>query len=69
MLDRLPTKFNLSRRSVDVGSPMCPLCLDGEETVKHLFITCKVAHKECGMHVIGGLEQKQLGMNNLICIC
>jgi len=28
-----------------VGSVMCPLCLDGEETVKHLFITCKVTQR------------------------
>jgi len=28
-----------------VGNSMCPLCLDGEETVQRLFITCKVAQK------------------------
>jgi len=30
---------------MDVGSLMYPLCLDGEETVKHLFITYKVTQR------------------------
>jgi len=42
MQDRLITKFNLFKRGVDVDNLMCPLCLDCEETVKYLFVTCKV---------------------------
>ena len=45
MQNRLPTKFNLSKRSVDVGSPMCRLSLEGEETTKHLFIACKLTQR------------------------
>jgi len=46
---------NMIRRGMVVGSSLCPLCLDGEETTKHLFITCNVVQR-VWMNVIGGLE-------------
>ena len=37
MLNRLPTKVNLDRRSIDVGSVLCPICAAEVETVNHVF--------------------------------
>nr|GEW47626.1 RNA-directed DNA polymerase, eukaryota [Tanacetum cinerariifolium] len=41
---RSPSKaFNLSRRGIDIGSLMCPLCDSGIETSTHLFFRCNMA--------------------------
>nr|GEU40740.1 RNA-directed DNA polymerase, eukaryota [Tanacetum cinerariifolium] len=42
-LNALPTRFNLSRRGIDIGSLMCPLCDVGIETSTHLFFICNIA--------------------------
>lgn len=39
---RLPTKFNLDLRGIDLHSVRCPLC-DDVETEDHLFIHCRIA--------------------------
>jgi len=44
-LDRLPTRFNLERRGMQLGNVQCPMCQEEVETTQHLFNTCKVAHK------------------------
>nr|GEZ04171.1 RNA-directed DNA polymerase, eukaryota, reverse transcriptase zinc-binding domain protein [Tanacetum cinerariifolium] len=44
LLDKLPTIINLSSRSLDIPSDLCPNC-DGEvETRNHLFFGCPMAH-------------------------
>jgi len=45
LLDRLPTRANLSRRGIMLGNTWCPLRQEGAETTQHLFTTCKVAQK------------------------
>ncbi|XP_022024771.1 uncharacterized protein LOC110925113 [Helianthus annuus] len=42
-MDRIATVDALSRRNIDVGSSLCGLCGDGEESVDHLFTSCSVA--------------------------
>nr|GEY20434.1 RNA-directed DNA polymerase, eukaryota [Tanacetum cinerariifolium] len=42
-LDRLPTKSNLIRRGIQVGSPMCPNCVSYDEDVPHIFFKCPLA--------------------------
>ncbi|GJX49796.1 RNA-directed DNA polymerase, eukaryota [Tanacetum coccineum] len=42
-LDRLPTKSNLVRRGIQVGSPICPNCISYEEDVPHIFFMCPLA--------------------------
>nr|GFA73292.1 RNA-directed DNA polymerase, eukaryota, reverse transcriptase zinc-binding domain protein [Tanacetum cinerariifolium] len=42
-LNALSTRFNLSRRGIDIGSLMCPLCDAGIETSTHLFFRCNMA--------------------------
>ncbi|GJZ95507.1 oligopeptide transporter [Tanacetum coccineum] len=39
-LDCLPTRFNLSRRGIDIQSILCPCCDMVAETSNHLFFTC-----------------------------
>ncbi|GJT38481.1 RNA-directed DNA polymerase, eukaryota, partial [Tanacetum coccineum] len=49
--DALPTKFNISRRGMDIQSISCPICENGVESSEHLFfklylireIGCKIA--------------------------
>ncbi|GJZ96150.1 RNA-directed DNA polymerase, eukaryota [Tanacetum coccineum] len=42
-LDRLPTKSNLIRRGIQVGSPICPNCISYDEDVPHIFFKCHLA--------------------------
>nr|GEW05404.1 putative RNA-directed DNA polymerase, eukaryota, reverse transcriptase zinc-binding domain protein [Tanacetum cinerariifolium] len=36
----LPTRFNLSRRGMDIETITCPICNGGVETTSHLFFQC-----------------------------
>ena len=40
---QIPTKIELHKRNVSVGSTICPLCEDGSESVEHLFTGCSIA--------------------------
>ena len=42
-LNKLPTKFNLYSRGLDIGSVLCPICSSDVETVNHLFFSCDMA--------------------------
>ncbi|GJV04843.1 RNA-directed DNA polymerase, eukaryota, partial [Tanacetum coccineum] len=39
-IDSLPTRFNISRRGIDIESIMCSICDNGAESTSHLFFTC-----------------------------
>ncbi|GJZ98429.1 RNA-directed DNA polymerase, eukaryota, reverse transcriptase zinc-binding domain protein [Tanacetum coccineum] len=38
--DALPTRFNISRRGIDIQSISCPICENGVESSEHLFFKC-----------------------------
>jgi hypothetical protein len=40
--DSLPTRFNISRRGIDIESIMCRIRVNGAESVDHLFFTCSL---------------------------
>ncbi|GJS38524.1 RNA-directed DNA polymerase, eukaryota, reverse transcriptase zinc-binding domain protein [Tanacetum coccineum] len=42
-LNKLPYRVNLDRRGIEVGSILCPSCLDDFETVNHSFFNCGMA--------------------------
>ncbi|GKE12104.1 RNA-directed DNA polymerase, eukaryota, reverse transcriptase zinc-binding domain protein, partial [Tanacetum coccineum] len=42
-LNKLPSKVNLDRKGVEVGSILCPSCLLDVETVNHIFFNCEMA--------------------------
>ncbi|GJU01497.1 RNA-directed DNA polymerase, eukaryota [Tanacetum coccineum] len=42
-LNKLPTRFNMSSRRLDIPSIVCPVCNVRAETVDHLFFSCSVA--------------------------
>ena len=42
-LDYLPTRFNLSRRGLDIHSILCPICENHTETSSHIFFACSMA--------------------------
>ncbi|GJZ22493.1 putative RNA-directed DNA polymerase [Tanacetum coccineum] len=42
-LDRLPTRFNLDSRGVDLDSVRCAICDDAIETIQHLFVDCTIS--------------------------
>ncbi|GJY96199.1 RNA-directed DNA polymerase, eukaryota, reverse transcriptase zinc-binding domain protein [Tanacetum coccineum] len=44
-LDGLPTRFNLSRRGIDINSIICPCCAMAVETTSHLFFTCSMVRE------------------------
>ena len=41
-LDSLPTRFNLSRRGLDIQSILCPICGKVAETTSHIFFSCSM---------------------------
>nr|GEX21480.1 RNA-directed DNA polymerase, eukaryota [Tanacetum cinerariifolium] len=41
-MDALPVRFNLSRRVIDIGSIVCPVCESGVETASHMFFKCSL---------------------------
>ena len=43
MLNKLPIIVNLDKRDIDVGSLLCPICMDDVETVNHIFFSCNMA--------------------------
>ena len=42
-MNALPSRFNISRRGIDIASLSCPLCDNGIETTNHLFFNCYLA--------------------------
>ncbi|KAJ9557765.1 hypothetical protein OSB04_012379, partial [Centaurea solstitialis] len=42
LLNRIPTRTNLSKRGINTPSISCPLCNLEEESVDHLFCTCSM---------------------------
>ena len=44
-LDRLPHRFNLSSRGLDIQSIMCPMCNEQLEYLNHVFFLCATASK------------------------
>ncbi|GJS56306.1 RNA-directed DNA polymerase, eukaryota, partial [Tanacetum coccineum] len=38
--DSLPTRFNISRRGIDIESITCAICDNGVETSSHVFFSC-----------------------------
>ncbi|GJS70212.1 RNA-directed DNA polymerase, eukaryota [Tanacetum coccineum] len=43
--DSLPTRFNVSRRGIDIDSIMCVICDNGAETSSHLFFSCRMVRQ------------------------
>ena len=42
LINKVPTRDNINNRGVRLGSNTCALCAITNETVSHLFFTCKV---------------------------
>ncbi|GJU36662.1 RNA-directed DNA polymerase, eukaryota, reverse transcriptase zinc-binding domain protein [Tanacetum coccineum] len=40
--DYLPTRFNISRRGMEINTIRCPICNMGVESTSHLFFSCQV---------------------------
>ncbi|GJS19411.1 RNA-directed DNA polymerase, eukaryota, reverse transcriptase zinc-binding domain protein [Tanacetum coccineum] len=41
--NKLPSRFNMSLRGLEVPSIVCPVCQVGVETINHLFFSCLIA--------------------------
>ncbi|GKD64356.1 RNA-directed DNA polymerase, eukaryota, reverse transcriptase zinc-binding domain protein [Tanacetum coccineum] len=44
-LDCLPTRFNISRRGMEIDSILCPSCGVAVESGSHVFFTCHIARE------------------------
>ncbi|GJW98630.1 RNA-directed DNA polymerase, eukaryota [Tanacetum coccineum] len=42
-LDKLPSRFNLSLRGIDIPSIICPICSSAGESCSHLLFSCNLA--------------------------
>ncbi|GKE07248.1 RNA-directed DNA polymerase, eukaryota, reverse transcriptase zinc-binding domain protein, partial [Tanacetum coccineum] len=42
-INRLPTRYNLDIRGIDLDSTLCPVCNEAVETNQHLFLDCDIA--------------------------
>ncbi|GKC96397.1 RNA-directed DNA polymerase, eukaryota [Tanacetum coccineum] len=54
MLDRLPTRYNLSRIGLEIDSILCPTCGAGMETMSHVLVACSLA-KRFGFKFLDGV--------------
>nr|GEY94089.1 RNA-directed DNA polymerase, eukaryota [Tanacetum cinerariifolium] len=43
--DYLPTRFNLSRRGMDIETIVCPMCNSMVESSRHLFFSCEFSNQ------------------------
>ncbi|GKA04618.1 RNA-directed DNA polymerase, eukaryota, reverse transcriptase zinc-binding domain protein [Tanacetum coccineum] len=43
MFNKLPTRVNLDRKSIEVDSLLCPICHEDVETANQIFFTCDLA--------------------------
>ncbi|GJZ59364.1 RNA-directed DNA polymerase, eukaryota, reverse transcriptase zinc-binding domain protein [Tanacetum coccineum] len=43
MLNKLPSRVNLDRKGIDVGSILCPIFQVDVETINHIFFSCDMA--------------------------
>ncbi|GKD83593.1 RNA-directed DNA polymerase, eukaryota, reverse transcriptase zinc-binding domain protein [Tanacetum coccineum] len=43
--DALPTRFNISRRGIEIDSIACPICNGGVESTSHLFFQCSLVRQ------------------------
>nr|GEV07212.1 RNA-directed DNA polymerase, eukaryota [Tanacetum cinerariifolium] len=41
-IEALPTRFNISRRCIDIDSILCPICECGVESARHVFFSCSL---------------------------
>ncbi|GJV84453.1 RNA-directed DNA polymerase, eukaryota, reverse transcriptase zinc-binding domain protein [Tanacetum coccineum] len=48
-LNKLPSRVNLDRKYIDVGSVLCPICQDDVESVNHIFFSCEMAKVFLGL--------------------
>ncbi|GJZ61623.1 RNA-directed DNA polymerase, eukaryota [Tanacetum coccineum] len=44
-MDALPSRFNISRRGIDIESILCPVCECGVESSSHLFFKCSLVRQ------------------------
>ena len=45
LLDRIPTRLNLSNKGIDIPSVLCPFCSNDVETSQHIFLACDIAER------------------------
>ncbi|GJX17455.1 RNA-directed DNA polymerase, eukaryota [Tanacetum coccineum] len=58
-IEALPTRFNISRKGIDIDSILCPICECGVESARHVFFSCsfvrQIVRKVCSwwdiMHI------------------
>ena len=48
-LNRLPSRVNLDRKGIDIGSILCPICTNDIESVNHIFFNCGLAQDLWGL--------------------
>nr|GEZ13913.1 RNA-directed DNA polymerase, eukaryota [Tanacetum cinerariifolium] len=44
-IEALPTRFNISRRGIDIDSILCLICECGVESARHVFFSCSLVRK------------------------
>ncbi|GJZ46035.1 RNA-directed DNA polymerase, eukaryota, reverse transcriptase zinc-binding domain protein [Tanacetum coccineum] len=53
MLNKLPSRVNLDRKGIDVGSILFPICQEDVETINHIFFLA-IWLWTCGLSLLGG---------------
>ncbi|GKC25331.1 RNA-directed DNA polymerase, eukaryota, reverse transcriptase zinc-binding domain protein [Tanacetum coccineum] len=72
-LNKLPSRVNLDRKCIDVGSVLCPICQDDVESVNHISFSFRDA-KFLGIYWLdGGLRhpglRQHIGVVFLLILC
>ncbi|GKA89228.1 RNA-directed DNA polymerase, eukaryota [Tanacetum coccineum] len=54
----LPTRFNISRRGMDIDSIVCPICNAGVESTNHIFFQCVVVRQIMRRYLLGEFDYR-----------
>ncbi|GJY59623.1 zinc knuckle CX2CX4HX4C containing protein [Tanacetum coccineum] len=66
-LDRLPTRFNLDSRGVDLDLIRCVICDDAIEMTQHLFVNCTISNSLWSMVTRWwGFDDHPMDVGNLL---
>ncbi|GKC86924.1 reverse transcriptase domain, reverse transcriptase zinc-binding domain protein [Tanacetum coccineum] len=66
-LDRLPTRFNLDSRRVNLDLVRCTICDDAIEMTQHLFVDCTISKSLWSMVMRWwGFDDHSMDMGNLL---
>nr|GEX73382.1 RNA-directed DNA polymerase, eukaryota [Tanacetum cinerariifolium] len=64
-IEALPTRFNISRRCMDIDSIICPICECEVESARHVFFSCSLV-RQIGRKVCSWWDVMYIDVNSYV---